>query len=70
VLLLAALAAQAAPVPPLPKAIVQATATVRIQRPSTVSGESWDRSPPEMKREVVVWDERGQPMLLRLIENQ
>jgi hypothetical protein len=70
VLLLAALAAQAAPAPPLPKAVVQATATVRIQRPSAVSRDDWNRSPPEMKREVVVTDAQGQPVLLRLIENQ
>ncbi len=69
-LLLAALAAQAAPAPPLPKALNQATATLRIQRASVISSESWDRSPPDMRREVVSMDDQGRPLLLRLIENQ
>lgn len=69
-LLLAALASQVAPAPPLPKGMAQAAATVRIERPSAVSSKDWDRSPPESKREIVVHDENGRPLLLRLVENQ
>jgi hypothetical protein len=71
VLLLAALAAsQAAPAPPPPKARLQATATVRIERPSTVTAKDWEQTPQPMKREVIVSDEQGRPILLRLVENQ
>jgi hypothetical protein len=70
VLLLIALSAQASPAPSQPIVAVQATATVRIERPSTVTARGWDRLPPQMKREVIVRDEQGQPLLLRLVENQ
>jgi hypothetical protein len=49
---------------------VPATATVRIERPSTVTARDWERMPQAMRREVIVRDEQGQPLLLRLIENQ
>jgi hypothetical protein len=47
---------------------VQATATARIERPSTVTARDWERMP--QRREVIVRDQQGQPLLLRLIENQ
>lgn len=65
-LLLAALASQAASPPPK----VQATATVRIERPVSASRERWEQLPPSSKREIIVRDEQGRPVLLRLIENQ
>jgi hypothetical protein len=70
VLLLVALSAQASPAPSQPIVAVQATATVRIERPSTVTASDWHRMPPQMKREVIVRNEQGQPLLLRLVENQ
>ena len=69
-LLLAALAAQASPAPSQPNVTVQATATVRIERPSTVTAKDWERTPQLMKREVIVRDEQGRPLRLRLVENQ
>lgn len=69
-LLLVALVAQASLAPPQPIAVVQATATVRIERPSAVSSKDWDRSTPESRSEAIVRDELGRPLLLRLMENQ
>jgi hypothetical protein len=68
VLLLVALSAQASPAPSQPIVAVQATATARIERPSTVTARDWERMP--QRREVIVRDQQGQPLLLRLIENQ
>jgi hypothetical protein len=70
VLLLVALAAQAAPAPPPPKAAVQASASVRIERPSAVSAREWEQQPESAKRELRVLDEQGRAVLLRLVENQ
>jgi hypothetical protein len=69
VLLLVALSAPASPAPSQPIVAVQATATVRIERPSTVTARDWDRMPQPMRREVIVRDQQ-RPLLLRLIENQ
>jgi hypothetical protein len=69
-LLLAALAAQASLAPPAPNVAVQATATVRIERPSTVSSKEWGRLPSRSKSEIIVRDEQGRSILLRLVENQ
>ena len=65
-LLLIAAAAQ----PPPPPVNVQATASVRIERPVAVSSEDWKRVPKAQRREVVGRDEAGRRLLLRLIENE
>ena len=70
VLLLVALASQASAAPPPPRAVLQATATVRIERPSIAGSEAWERLPATSTHEVIVRDEQGRPALLRLIENQ
>jgi hypothetical protein len=62
-LLLAAIAAASPPT-------VQATATVRIERPARASREAWERLPAQSKREVVVRDDEDRPIRLRLVENQ
>ena len=53
---------------PPPK--VQATATVRIERPVKANLEEWEKLPPQSKREVVISDEQGRRVLLRVVENQ
>jgi hypothetical protein len=53
-----------------PQVTVRASATVRIERPQNVSREAWDRLPCGSSREVIVRDEQGRPLLLRLIEMQ
>jgi hypothetical protein len=63
VLLLALLAAASSPT-------IQATATVRIERPVKVSRDEWEKLPPQPKREVVITDEQGRRLLLRVVENQ
>jgi hypothetical protein len=50
--------------------VLQATATVRIERPSIAGSEAWVRLPATSTHEVIVRDEQGRPALLRLIENQ
>jgi hypothetical protein len=49
---------------------MQATATVRIERPVKVSRDKWEKLPPQSKREVVITDEQGRRLLLRVVENQ
>ena len=65
-LLLVALVSQAAPPPPK----VRATATVRIERAASASRERWEQLPLSSKREVIVRDAQGRPVLLRLVEYQ
>jgi hypothetical protein len=69
-LLLVALAASQAVQPPPPRVVLQATATVRIERPVTAGREQWDKAPPSNKHEIIVRDEQGRPMLLRIVENE
>ena len=67
VLVLAA-AAPAAPI--ATQAVVQARASVRIERPVAVSRQEWEKLAPSARREVVIRDENGRETLLRLIERQ
>ena len=53
-----------------PAAQAQATATIRIERPAIASDKEWEHSPKASRREIIRRDERGQPMLLRVIEYQ
>ena len=69
-MLVLVLAAAATSVPPPPKAIAQAEAIVRIERPVAVSRQQWEKLPPSARREVVIRDENGRETLLRLIEQQ
>jgi hypothetical protein len=66
-LLLAALVLQ--PSSTQPQVRVQSLASVRIERPTTARAADWERSPSQMRKETLLIDERGQPILLRLIEN-
>ena len=66
-LLLVAAALQPQPHPPV---VRQATASVRIERPAKVSRDEWERVPQRQRREILVRDEAGRPLLLRLIENE
>ena len=65
-LLLIAAASQPQP----PPVRVQATASVRVERPVRVSSENWEQVPKVRRREILVRDEAGRPLLLRLIENE
>jgi hypothetical protein len=49
---------------------VQATATIRIERPAIANSEEWKRSPKSQRREIIVRDRNGRPTQLRLIEYQ
>ena len=53
-----------------PATQAQATATIRIERPAIASDKEWEHSPKASRREIIRRDERGQPMLLRVIEYQ
>jgi hypothetical protein len=60
--------AAAAQIPARPT--VNSTATVRIERPAVGSREQWERLSRGTRREIIVRDSRGQPLLVRLIEYQ
>jgi hypothetical protein len=65
-LLLLAIATSSPPVPA--KAV--ATASVRIERPASASERDWEKLPKGRRRELIVRDEQGRDLLLRLIENE
>ena len=69
-MLVLVLAAAASAAPIAPKAVAQAQASVRIERPVAVSHQEWGKLPPSARREVVIRDENGREVLLRLIEQQ
>jgi hypothetical protein len=52
------------------RAEMQATATIRIERPAIANDKAWDQSPKASRREIIRRDERGQPLLLRVVEYQ
>jgi len=62
------LAAALAAVTPSPAPRAQATASVRIERPVSVSAVGWEQLPKSKRSERIVRDERGQLVLLRLVE--
>ena len=62
------LAVLATATPAQPK--VEATATVRIERPSIAARDRWERLPNDRRGEVRIRDEHGRELLLRLVENE
>ena len=64
-LLLAALATSTAVQPSL-----EATAAVRIERPSIAGSANWEELAKERRKEIRVRDEKGRELLLRLVENE
>ena len=67
-LLLAAIAAASAA--PAERPGLEARAAVRIERPMRVTGEAWNSLPEARRREILVRDEQGRLILLRLVENE
>jgi len=49
---------------------MQATASLRLERPAEVSSENWEQVSKARRHEILVRDEAGRPLLLRLIENE
>jgi hypothetical protein len=47
-----------------------ATVTVRIERPAVATRDDWERAPSASRREMIIRDERGQRIIVRLIEYQ
>jgi hypothetical protein len=62
--------APAISVAPPAEARAATTATVRIERPVAVGGEQWERLPRSSRSEIVVRDEQGRPVLVRVVELQ
>lgn len=54
------------PVRPRPRAEARATASVRIERPGIADRRAWENS--SSRRVLVIRDERGEPVLVRVIE--
>ncbi|MFL6775193.1 MAG: hypothetical protein ACJ8FN_02245 [Sphingomicrobium sp.] len=48
----------------------RAQATIRIQRPGTANDKSWEQAPKSSRREIIVRDESGHPLRLRLLDYQ
>lgn len=64
-------AANVTPPPAAPRhAIAQSSATVTIERPAIANHDRWEHASAAERREIIVRDERGRPVLLRLIEYQ
>jgi len=53
---------------PSSAAHAEATASVRIERPVSVSSVHWERLPKSKRSETIVRDEQGRLVLLRLVE--
>ena len=47
-----------------------AKATVRIEHPARIGARDWPLVPEAQRRELIVRDEQGRTLLLRLVENQ
>ena len=55
---------------PPPHVEVQSIARVRIERPAIANSKEWEQTPKASRREIILHDENGQPVLVRLIEYQ
>ncbi len=53
-----------------PHVTIAAQATVRIERPATASAKDWKQTPSAGRREMIVRDEKGRVILLRITENE
>lgn len=49
---------------------VQSNASVRIDRAAVVTSRGWDTAPVSSRRQLIIRGERGQPVVLRIIEYQ
>ena len=56
--------------PQAPRVAVQARATIRIERPATGSEKQWKNVPDASRRETIIKNESGDPVLLRIVEYQ
>ena len=56
--------------PPVYRVTRQSTATVRIQRSSRATAETWSKAPAHQKRETTVRGDDGRPVIMRLIEHE
>lgn len=55
---------------PHPKAEVRTSASIRIERPATASREQWEKTPKSLRRETIIVDEQGRPLLVRIIDHE
>lgn len=69
-MLLLLLVANVATQPAPPHRIAQAAATVRIERPAIANRDEWKNAPGLARREVIIRDDHGRTVLLRIIEYQ
>ncbi len=67
-LLLALAASIASPLPAPARA--QSRASASIMRAARATASEWEALPPGRRRELLVRDEQGRPLRLRLIENE
>ena len=58
----------ALPDAPHPRVEVRTSASIRIEHPATVDREQWEKAPKASRREIVVLDEQGRPIVMRVID--
>jgi len=61
-------ASAVAPIDLPTKAHVQATASARIERAAVANRQEWQRSAKRPHREIIVREEDGTPVLVRVID--
>jgi hypothetical protein len=52
------------------RTVARGTATIRIERPAIANKEEWEVHPMGSRKEVILYDKLGRPVLVRLIEYQ
>jgi hypothetical protein len=52
------------------RAVARGTATIRIEHPAIANKEAWEDHPMGSRKEVILYDKLGRPVLVRLIECQ
>ena len=64
------LAGSAAALAPAARSQAQAQISIRIERPGIANAKQWEQTPKPSRRQIIVRDERGQPVLVRVIDYQ
>lgn len=60
--------ASVASAPNPPTTAVQATATIRVERPAIANRRVWERASKSSRREMIFHNRQGRTVLVRLIE--
>jgi hypothetical protein len=53
-----------------PQSLSQARASVRVERATISNEQYWKATPHQARKELLKFDEKGNPVLIRLIEHE